>query len=66
MTIKIGNREIGDNYPCFIIFEAGPTHDGPETATRLVRLAAEAGADAIKFQIFNPDKLVAERNIILE
>lgn len=63
MTIKIGNREIGDGQPCFITFEAGPTHDGLESAKKLVKLAAEAGADAIKFQIFDPDKLVADKKL---
>jgi hypothetical protein len=35
MAIKIGNREIGDKHPCFITFEAGPTHDGVESAKTL-------------------------------
>ena len=47
MSITIGNRQIGANHPCFITFEAGPTHDGLESAKRLVKLAAEAGADEI-------------------
>ena len=63
MTIKIGNREIGDGHPCFITFEAGPTHDGLDSAKRLVKLAAEAGADAIKFQISDPDRLVADKKM---
>lgn len=63
MSIKINNREIGDNQPCFITFEAGPTHDGLESAKRLVKLAAEAGADAVKFQTFDPDRLVADRKM---
>jgi sialic acid synthase SpsE len=54
-------RSIGDGNPCFITFEAGPTHDGLETAKRLASLAAEAGADAIKFQIIDADRLVADR-----
>jgi len=63
MAIKIGNREIGDRHPCFITFEAGPTHDGVESSKTLVSLAAEAGADSIKFQIFDPDKLVADKKL---
>lgn len=63
MAIKIGKREIGDSHPCFITFEAGPTHDGLESAKNLVRLAAAAGADAVKFQIFDPDKLVADKEM---
>ena len=54
-------RPIGDQHPCFLTFEAGPTHDGLETAKRLAEVAAEAGADAIKFQIVDPERLVADR-----
>lgn len=57
----IGNREIGDGYPCYITYEAGPTHDGLGSAKRLVKYANDAGADAVKFQIFDPDLLVADR-----
>ena len=59
--INIGNKKIGDGEPCFITFEAGPTHNGVESAKRLVKSAADAGADAIKFQIFNPDRLVSDK-----
>lgn len=61
MSFNIGNRTIGDGHPCFITYEAGPTHDGLQTATTLVRAAAEAGADAVKFQIIDPERLVADR-----
>lgn len=59
--VRFGNREVGDNAPCFVTYEAGPTHSGLESAKNLVQLAAEAGADAIKFQIIDPDRLVADR-----
>ena len=61
MKFTIGTREIGDGAPCFIVYEAGPTHDGLDRAVDLARLAADAGADAIKFQILDPDRLVADR-----
>lgn len=61
MSFNIGTRSIGDGHPCFITYEAGPTHDGLQTAIELVRAAADAGADAIKFQILDPDRLVADR-----
>ena len=60
-TLQIAGRSLGDHAPCFITFEAGPTHDGVETAIRLVREAAYSGADAVKFQIFDADKLVQDK-----
>ena len=62
--VSFGTREIGDGFPCFVTFEAGATHDGLDCAIRLVNLAAEAGADAVKFQIFDPDRLVADKNLL--
>jgi N,N'-diacetyllegionaminate synthase len=59
--IRIGAREVGDGEPVFIVFEAGPTHDGLESAKALVTHAAKSGAHAIKFQIVDPDRLVADR-----
>ncbi len=59
--VKIGQREIGDGAPVFVVFEAGPTHNGVDSAKALVSHAARAGAHAIKFQIVDPDRLVADR-----
>lgn len=59
--VRIGSREVGDGAPVFITFEAGPTHDGVDTAKALITHAARAGAHAIKFQILDPDRLVADR-----
>jgi N,N'-diacetyllegionaminate synthase len=43
-----------------VIAEAGVNHNGdPEKARALVDVAAEAGADFVKFQTFSADKLVA-------
>lgn len=60
-TVVFNGRPIGDGQPVFIVFEAGPTHDGFETARQLCSLAAEAGADAVKFQILAPDRLVSDK-----
>jgi len=59
--VQIGKKEIGDGVPVFIVFEAGPTHDGVESAKALAMHAARSGAHAIKFQIVDPDRLVADR-----
>ncbi len=60
MTLVIGNRRIGADAPCFVIAEAGVNHNGDVgLARQLVDAAADAGADAIKFQVFNPELLVS-------
>jgi N,N'-diacetyllegionaminate synthase len=59
--VTIGSREIGDGHPVCVVFEAGPTHHGLESAKALVEHAARAGAHAIKFQIVDPDRLIADR-----
>jgi N,N'-diacetyllegionaminate synthase len=61
VRVKIGNREVGDGAPVFVVFEAGPTHDGVDSAKALVSHAARAGAHAVKFQIVDVDRLVADR-----
>lgn len=51
--VVIDQRLVGPGQPTFIIAEAGVNHDGSvDRALRLVDVAAEAGADAVKFQVF--------------
>lgn len=45
----------------FIIAEAGVNHNGSlQLAKKLIDVASEAGADAVKFQTFRADKLVSK------
>lgn len=60
LEFKIGGRMVGPGHPCFIIAEAGVNHNGDmDMARRLVDVAAQAGADAVKFQTFKSEKLVS-------
>ncbi len=53
MKIKIENKFIGEDEPCFIVAEAGINHNNSlELAKKMVDVAKEAGCDAIKFQTF--------------
>ena len=46
----------------FIIAEAGVNHNGSiDMAKKLIDVAAEAGADAVKFQTFKTDKTVSRK-----
>lgn len=62
--MQLGGRFIGDGNKTFITFEAGPTHTGYQSAKNLIKAAAGAGADAVKFQIFDPDELIADKELI--
>ena len=48
--------------PVLIIAEAGVNHDGSlDDACRMIDVAAEAGADVVKFQTFAPEAVLTAR-----
>ena len=57
----IGDRPVGSDEPTFVIAEAGSNHNGElDTAKELIDVAANAGADAVKFQTFRAEDLYVE------
>ena len=58
MSIKVGNRVISKDSPCFIIAEIGINFNGSlDLAKKLIDTAVEAGCDAAKFQAFTAENM---------
>jgi N,N'-diacetyllegionaminate synthase len=59
--IKIADKKIGNNHPVFIIAEAGVNHNGSLlNAKKLVDIAKNSGADAVKFQTYKSEEVVSK------
>ena len=62
IEVKIGNKKIGEDHPTYIIAEIGSNHDRNfKIAKKLIDIAADAGADAVKFQSFKAEKLFSKK-----
>lgn len=58
--MRIGDRHIGMEHRPYVIAEIGVNHDGePDRSVMLTERAAEAGADAVKLQLFETDRLMS-------
>jgi len=56
--IKIGDRLVGDGHPTYVIAEIGVNHNGIlDYAFQLIDASLRSGADAVKFQKRNLEKL---------
>ena len=57
----IGKKKIGESCPTYFIADIAANHDGKlEKAIELINKAAEAGADAAKFQHFSAETIVSD------
>ena len=60
-SIRINERLISIDEPAYFIADIAANHDGDlERAKALIRLAKDAGANAVKFQHFKADKIVSD------
>lgn len=69
--VKIANKYIGDNCPCFIIAEIGINHNGSVAlAKKMIDIAVTTGCDAVKFQkrtvdiVYTKEELAKERKSV--
>ncbi len=60
-TFEISGRKIGPSHPCYIIAELSANHGQDiEKALALVKVAKDAGADAIKLQTYRADTITID------
>jgi N-acetylneuraminate synthase len=58
--LTIGTRAVGTGHPTYFVADIAANHDGDlDRAVELIHLAADAGADAAKFQNFRADTIVS-------
>lgn len=69
--VKIANKMVGDDYPCFIIAEIGINHNGSvDLAKKMIDIAVTTGCDAVKFQkrtvdiVYTREELAKERHSV--
>lgn len=62
--MKIENRNIGIDYPPYIIAEMSANHNGDiNKAFEIIKRAKESGADAVKIQTYKPDTITLKSDL---
>jgi N-acetylneuraminate synthase/N,N'-diacetyllegionaminate synthase len=65
--IRLKDRSIGPGCPCFLAAEVGINHNGDMALARqMIDAAAEAGADAVKFQNYQTEDFLSDRSLTYE
>ena len=64
MLVRVGERLIGAGHPCLIAAEIGINHNGDMAlAEQSIDAAADAGADAVKFQNYQTENFLHDNNL---
>jgi len=63
-TVSINNRNIGQEYPPYVIAEMSANHNGDiNNAYKIIDMAKASGADAVKLQTYAPDTLTIDSEL---
>lgn len=63
-SISIAGREIGADFAPYVIAEMSANHNGNlETAFKIIEMAKQAGADALKIQTYRPDTITLKSDL---
>ncbi len=66
-VVSIGQRFVGEGQACFLAAEVGINHNGDlDLAHRSIDAAADAGADAVKFQNYHTEDFISDRSLTYE
>lgn len=64
-TIKLGDKIVHNFSKPYIIAEIGANHNGDiDLAKKMIKIAKECGVDAVKFQSWTPDSLIANEEYV--
>jgi N,N'-diacetyllegionaminate synthase len=66
-AVRVGKRLVGEGQPCFLAAEIGINHNGDmDLAHQSIDAAADAGADAVKFQNYHTEDFLPDRSLTHE
>lgn len=63
-VFQLEGRYVGEGHPCFLIAEIGSNHClDKNVVRRLIDIAADAGFDAVKFQIYDAEQVFSKKEM---
>jgi N,N'-diacetyllegionaminate synthase len=66
-AVRVGKRLVGEGQPCFLAAEIGINHNGDmDLAHQSIDAAADAGADAVKFQNYRTEDFLPDHSLTHE